>query len=60
MSPRQPSDEYRKQQLRSLIGFGIYFKDQDQKIKCINVDLVGGYSSKSLNQSAFDSIQAFR
>lgn len=55
MSPRQISEEYRQQQQRSLIGFGIYFK-VDQSIKCINVDLV----SESLTQTGLDVIEAFR
>ena len=55
MSPRQTSEEYRLQQQRSLIGFGVYYK-LNGNLKCINVDLVGGPS----NQNGYDSVEAFR
>jgi len=51
----QIGSEFHKQELRSLFGFGVYVK-VNGKIKCFNVDLV----SRSLNQTSFDVISAFR
>ena len=53
MSPRQTSDEFREQKTRSLIGFGLYYKEENE---CINVDLV----SSPLRQTGYDSVEAFR
>ena len=55
MSPRQVSREFYKQKQRSLIGFGIYF-NEDNKIKCINVDLI----SDNLNQNGNSTVLAFK
>ena len=51
----QVGQEYYKQQLRSLIGFGIHVMINGER-KCINVDLV----SRSLTQTAYDVVCAFR
>ena len=55
MSPRQASKEFYKQKQRSVIGFGIYYNENDS-IKCINVDLI----SDNLNQTGNSSVCAFR
>ena len=55
MSPRQTSDEFREQKTRSLIGFGLYYKEENE-VKCINVDLV----SSPLGQTGYDTVEAFR
>ena len=56
MSPRQVSSEYRKQEQRTLIGFGIFYKNEDDDLKCFNLDLI----SKNQGQSGFDTVNAFR
>ena len=50
------SSEYRNQEQRTLIGFGVYFKNSSDKLECINIDLV----SNNPGESAFDTINAFR
>lgn len=56
MSPRQTSNEFRQQEQRTLIGFGIYFKDENNNIECLNIDLV----SNNQGQTSYDSVNAFR
>jgi len=56
MSPRQVSSEYRNQEQRTLIGFGIFYKDSNNNIECLNVDLV----SKNQGEGGFDTVNAFR
>jgi hypothetical protein len=55
MSPRQGSLEFRNQQQRSLIGFGIYFK-KENKIECVNFDIISDLKT----QNGLDSVNAFR
>ncbi len=56
MSPKQVSSEYRNQEQRTLIGFGIFYKDTKDNLECLNVDLV----SINKGESGFDTINAFR
>ncbi len=56
MSPRQVSREYREQEQRTLIGFGLYFKNTNGDIDSINIDLV----SNNQGQSGYDTVNAFR
>jgi hypothetical protein len=56
MSPRQVSSEYYNQQLRTLIGFGIFYKDDEDSLQCLNVDLV----SDNQCETGFDTVNAFR
>ncbi len=56
MSPRQVSGEYRNQEQRTLIGFGIFLKNSNDELECMNVDLI----SNNLSETAFDTINAFR
>ncbi|CAF1001538.1 unnamed protein product [Brachionus calyciflorus] len=56
MSPRQISREYRKQQQRTLLGFGIYHRDDNNLIKLINVDIIASF----LSQKGKDVVSAFR
>ncbi len=56
MGPRQVSQEYREQQQRSLIGFGLYFKENGEP-KSINVDLI---SETSLGQTGYEVCCAFK
>ena len=53
---RQISEEFRNKQLRSLIGFGIYYVEEGA-IKCMNIDLI---SRIPIHQNGYDSICAFR
>jgi len=56
MSPRQVSSEYRNQEQRSLIGFGIFYRNQYGIVDCINIDLV----SKNPDQKGYNSVNAFK
>ncbi len=56
MSPRQISSEFRNQEQRTLIGFGIFYKDINGKLQSINIDLV----SNNQGQTGYDSVNAFR
>ncbi len=56
MSPRQVSGEYRNQEQRTLIGFGIFYKNSVDELEWINIDLI----SNNLGESAYDTIHAFR
>jgi hypothetical protein len=56
MSPRQVSTEYRNQQLRTLIGFGVYHRKLSGHLACLNVDLL----SNNQGQTGFDTVNAFR
>ena len=56
MSPRQVSGEFRKQEQRTLIGFGIFYKNENNDLVCLNIDLV----SNNQGQAGFDSVHAFR
>ncbi|CAF1115489.1 unnamed protein product, partial [Brachionus calyciflorus] len=55
MSPRQTSLEYRNQKTRTLLGFGIYFKEENLT-ESINIDLVSSFNE---NESALDVINGF-
>jgi hypothetical protein len=56
ISPRQPSREfYQKDNQRSIIGFGIYYKENGL-LKSKNIDLI----SHNLNQTGNSSVQALR
>jgi hypothetical protein len=54
MSPRQPSREFYSQKQRSILGFGIYSKEEGLII-CRNVDLI----SHNLNQTGNTTVKAF-
>lgn len=56
MSPRQVSLEYRNQQLRTLLGFGIYYKENNM-LKSINVDLISSFQE---NETGNDVVNGFR
>jgi len=56
MSPRQVSSEYRNQEQRSLIGFGIFYRNDNGIVDCLNIDLV----SKNHDQKGYDSVNAFK
>ena len=56
MSPRQISSEYRDQEQRSLIGFGVFYRNENGSVDCINIDLV----SKNPDQKRYDSVNAFK
>lgn len=56
MSPRQVSSEYRNQETRTLIGFGVYFRDSSDTVQCLNIDLV----SNNKGESGYDTVNAFR
>ena len=56
MSPRQVSKEFRLQEQRTLIGFGIFYKNANGHLDCLNVDLV----SNNQGQAGFDTVNAFR
>ena len=56
MSPRQVSQEYRKQEQRTLLGFGVFYKDSQNELECLNIDLV----SNNQSQTGYDTINAFR
>jgi len=55
MSPRQPSREFYNTKQRSILGFGIYSKENGF-VKCKNVDLI----SHNLNQTGNTTVKAFR
>lgn len=52
---RQLSEEYRMQQTRSLISFGVYFREEN--VKCINVDLV---PEQNIQQTGYNVVCAFK
>lgn len=56
MSPRQVSYEYRSQEQRTLIGYGVYYRNLNGDLECLNVDLV----SLMQGQTGYDSVHAFR
>ena len=56
MSPRQVSGEFRRQEQRTLIGFGIFYKDSNGLVRCLNIDLV----SNNQGQTGYDTVNAFR
>ena len=55
MSPRQISKEFYKQQQRNILGFGIYYKNNN-KLECINIDII----SDVQEQSGFTVVSSFR
>ena len=55
LSPRQVSGEFRLQEQRTLIGFGIFYR-KDHRIQCMNIDLV----SNNQGQAGYDTVNAFR
>lgn len=56
MSPRQVSSEYRNQEQRTLIGFGIFYRDTCNKLECLNIDLI----SNNQSEKGYDTVNAFR
>lgn len=56
MSPRQVSKEFRKQEQRTLIGFGIFYRDENDELDYLNINLV----SNNQGQAGYDSVNAFR
>lgn len=56
MSPRQVSYEYREQQQRTLIGFGLFYKNSTGQLQSMNIDLI----SNNPGQTGYDSVNAFR
>ena len=56
MSPNQVGDEFTKQEQRTLLGFGIFYRDQQGVTQCLNIDLV----SNNQGQSGYDTVNAFR
>ena len=56
MSPRQQSYEFHAQEQRTLLGFGVFYKDKFNKIQCINIDLVSNIQT----QTGHDSVNSFR
>ncbi len=56
MSPRQIISEFRNQELRTLIGFRIFYKDINRKLESINIDQV----SNNQGQTGYDSVNAIR
>lgn len=56
MSPRQVSKEFRNQEQRTLIGFGIFYRDANYELDCLNIDLV----SNNQGQAGYDTVNAFR
>ena len=55
MSPRQINREFYNQQQRSVLGFGLYYR-VDDNVKCINIDLI----SDVLEQSGYTVVSSFR
>ena len=55
MSPRQPTREFYKQKQRSILGFGLYYKENNI-IHMKNIDLI----SHNLNQTGNTTVQSFR
>ncbi len=55
MSPRQPSREFYKQKQRSILGIGVTFIENENKITK-NVDLI----SHNLNQTGNTTVQALK
>lgn len=56
MSPRQVSHEYREQQQRTLLGFGLFYRNINGDLKSINIDLV----SNNPGQSGYETVNSFR
>ncbi len=55
MSPRQINSEYFKQQLRFVLGIGLYYKKYS-KIESLNVNIL----SDNLGQTGFSVVTALR
>ena len=55
MSPRQIGKEYYNQQQRTVLGFGLYYRENG-KVNCINLDII----SDILDQTCYFVISAFR
>ncbi len=47
--PRQTNKEWYEQQVRSLLGIGIYYSDENDVIQLINVDIVTKMSNSALS-----------
>ena len=56
MSPRQVSYEYREQQQRTLLGFGLFYKDKNGDLQSKNINLI----SNNPGQSGYDTVNSFR
>lgn len=54
MSPKSTNDEYYKQKQASILGFGIFYRNENG-IKCLNIDIV----SDCMEQDASSIIRAF-
>jgi len=49
---------FNNQQLLSLLGFGIYYRDSlENEVTCVNVDIV---FDEPISQNAYDVVCAFR
>jgi hypothetical protein len=55
MSPRQPSREFYGRKQRSILGFGVFYKEHGS-LKCKNIDFI----SHNLNQTGNSTVQAFK
>ena len=55
MSPRQPSREFYDRKQRSILGFGVFYKENGS-LKCKNIDFI----SHNLNQTGNSTVQAFK
>lgn len=56
LSPVQISKEFYSQKQRSLLGFGVYFRNENNQIDYINFDII----SDNLSQTAEAVIDSFR
>ncbi len=52
---RQEGQEFFNQKHRTLLGFGIYYRE-DNKIKCLNIDVI----SDIIEQTGFTVVSSFR
>jgi hypothetical protein len=53
--PRQKSEDYYKQEVKTLLGFGIYHQNSKNETECINFDVVTGW-----DQSALTVVELFK
>ncbi len=54
--PRQTNLTYYSQKQKSMLGFGLYYKDDNNQMKTMNVDLI----SDCLTEDSFYVVSAFR
>ena len=55
MSPRQISSEYYNQKQRTILGFGLYYREA-AKTKCLNIDII----SDVLEQTGYTVVSSFK